>query len=168
MAFHVPEEGHPDYYAMALLSDIFSNGESSRLYQCLVYDKKIAKDVISYVVNLEHPGLLWISATGMNLATADSIENEILSEIERVSTAPVTDRELEKVKNQTEASMTFGRQRANQKADLLAHYTMIRGSAALMNTEIDRFMAVTIDDLHRVARHYLLKDNRTVVHYLPK
>jgi predicted Zn-dependent peptidase len=168
MAFHIPEEGHPDYYTMALLSDVFSNGESSRLFQRLVYTKKIAKDVISYVLNLEDPGLLWISATGMNSVTADSIENEILYEIDRIFDVPVTGRELQKVKNQTEATMMFGRQRADQKADLLAHYAAIRGSAAMINTEIERFLAVTVDDLHRVAQKYLSKDNRTVVHYLPK
>ncbi len=168
MAFHIPEEGHPDYYAMALLSDVFSNGESSRLFQRLVYTKKIAKDVISYVLNLENPGLLWISATGMNSVTADSIENEILYEIDRIFDVPVTGRELQKVKNQAETTMTFGRQRADQKADLLAHYAAIRGSAAMINTEIERFLAVTVDDLHRVAQKYLSKDNRTVVHYLPK
>jgi predicted Zn-dependent peptidase len=168
MAFHIPEEGHHDYYAMALLSDVFSNGESSRLFQRLVYTKKIAKDVMSYVLNLEDPGLLWISSTGMKSVTAESIENEILYEIDRICDVPVTGRELQKVKNQTEASMTFGRQRADQKADLLAHYAAIHGSAAMINTEIERFLAVTVDDLHRVAQKYLSKDNRTVVHYLPK
>jgi zinc protease len=168
MAFHIPEEGHPDYYALALLSDVFSNGESSRLFQRLVYTKKIAKDVMSYVLNLENPGLLWISSTGMKLATADSIEHEILFEIDRLSEMPVTDRELQKVKNQTEATMIFGRQRADQRADLLAHYTAIRGSTALINTEVERFLSVTVDDLHRVAQKYLSTDNRTIVHYLPK
>jgi zinc protease len=168
MAFHIPEEGHPDYYAMALLSDVFSNGESSRLFQRLVYTKKIAKDVISYVLNLENPGLLWISSTGMKSVTADSIENEILYEIDRIGDMPITDRELQKVKNQTEATMTFGRQRADQKADLLAHYAAIRGSTVMINTEIERFLSVTVDDLHSVAQKYLSKDNRTIVHYLPK
>jgi len=168
MAFHVPAEGHPDYYAMALLSDILTNGESSRLYQKLVYEKKIAQDVTSHVYNLEHPGLFWISATAMSSTTAESLENEVLSELDRIVRQPVDERELQKVKNQVRATITFGKQRADQKADLLAHYAIIRGSTALINTEINRFMMITIDNLQRVAQKYLSMNNRTVIYYLPK
>ncbi len=168
MAFHVPAEGHPDYYAMALLSDILTNGESSRLYQKLVYEKKIAQDVTSYVYNLEHPGLFWISATAMSSTTAESLENEVLSELDLIIARPVNEHELQKVKNQVKATITFGKQRADQKADLLAHYAIIRGSTALINTEINRFTTVKIDNLQRVAQKYLSKNNRTVIYYLPK
>lgn len=168
MAFHIPEEGHPDYYATALLSDILSRGESSRLYKKLVYEKKIAQDVTCYVYNLEQPGLFWISTTAMDSVAAECLEREILSELDRIVTQPVSECELQKVKNQTESTMIFGKQRNDQKADLLAHFATIRGSTALVNTEIDNFLTVTIDEIQRVAQKYLVKNNRTVVHYLPK
>lgn len=167
IAHHVPEEGHPDFYPLALLSDVLSNGDSSRYYQRMVYEKKIAQDVISYVYNLENPGLFWISATAMNASTPELLEMEILIEIERLEAEPVTEREIQKVKNHAESAMTFGKQRVDQKADLLAHYATVRGSTGLVNTEIDLFTSVTANDLQRVARKYLSKNNRTVIYYLP-
>jgi zinc protease len=168
IAYHIPEEGHPDYYAITLLSDILSNGESSRLYQKLIYERRIAQDVISFVYNLEQPGLLCISATAMDSVSAESLEDGILSELDLMITHPVSDRELQKVKNHTEATLTFEKQRTDQKADLLAHYAVIRSSTILVNTEIDRFNAVTLDDVQMVAQKYLSVDNRTVIHYVPK
>ncbi|MEK6571755.1 MAG: insulinase family protein, partial [Bacteroidota bacterium] len=73
-----------------------------------------------------------------------------------------------KVKNQIESSMTFGKQRVDQKADLLAHYATLRGDPHQLNREIDRYLQVTSGDIIRVATQYLTKTNRTVLHYIPK
>lgn len=166
-AYHIPQEGDPGYYAIALLSDILSNGESSRLYKSLVYEKQLAQQVISYVYNLEQPGLLWISAIAMDNVPASSLEEEILAQVNRLVAEPVGEKELRKVKNQTESNITFGKQRVDQKADLLAHYRAIHGSTELINEQIELFEAVTVDDIQRVAREYLTERNRTIVHFLP-
>ncbi len=168
IAYHVPEEGHKDFYPLVLLSNILAAGESSRLYQRMVYEKRIAQDVEAYVVAMEQPGLLRISATAMQGHDASTLEREIDKEVERLTATQVTTKELEKVKNQTEASMTFGKQRVDQKADLLAHYATFRGDPQELNREIERYLQVTPEDILRVARSYLAKQNRTVLHYIPK
>jgi zinc protease len=168
ISYRVPEEGHADFYPLVVLSNILSAGESSRLYQNLVYDKKIAQEVEASVVAMEHPGLFLITATAMHGCTADTLEQEINREIERLKEFPVNPRELEKVKNQVESSMTFGKQRVDQKADLLAHYATLRGDPHQLNREIDNYLRVQRDDIVRVAKQYLRKTNRTVLHYIPK
>ncbi len=168
IAYHILEEGHPDYYALSLLTDILATGESSRLYKALVYEKKIAQGVEAYTMGLEHPGLLLINATAMQGFSADTLEVEIDRELEKLQTKGVAEKELQKVKNQTESSMTFGKQRVDQKADLLAHYTVLRGDPHLVNTEIQNYLKVTPDDIRRLAKQYLTKEHRTVLHYIPK
>ncbi len=168
VAYRVPEEGHADFYPLVLLSNILSSGESSRLYRNLVYEKKIAQEVEAYVVAMEEPGLLLVNATAMHGHGADTLEKEIEREVESLTTTPAAAKELEKVKNQVESSMTFGKQRVDQKADLLAHYATLRGDPRQLNREIERYMQVTLEDITRVAKQHLTKSNRTVLHYIPK
>lgn len=168
VAYRVPEEGQADFYPLVLLTNILSSGESSRLYRNLVYEKRIAQEVEAYVVAMEEPGLLLVNATAMQGHGADTLEEEIEREVELLKTTPAAAKELEKVKNQTESSMTFGKQRVDQKADLLAHYVTLRGDPHQLNREIERYLQVTLQDIVRVARQYLTKTNRTVLHYIPK
>ncbi len=167
-AYRVPEEGHKDFYPLALLGSILASGESSRLYQSLVYDKKIAQDVEAYVLSMEEPGLFFLSATAMKGYGAESLEEEIDRELEFLRTRPVGLKELEKVKNQTESSTTFGKQRVDQKAGLLAYFATLRGDPRLLNSEVERYLQVTADDILRVAKQYLTKTNRAILHYIPK
>lgn len=167
-AYRMPEEGHPDFYPLVLLSNILSVGESSRLYQGLVYKKEIAQDADASAIAMEDPGLFLITATAMDGYSADILEEEIEKEIDSLKRDPVSVRELEKAKNQIESSMTFGKQRVDQKADLLAHYATLRGDAHQLNREIERYFEVMPDDINRVVKHYLTRTNRTVLHYIPE
>lgn len=168
VAYRIPEEGHRDFYPLVLLSNILSVGESSHLYQSLVYEKEIAEDVEASTIPMEDPGLFLITATAMDGSGSDILEEEIEKEIDTLKRHPVSVKELEKVKNQIEASMTFGKQRVDQKAQLLAHYATLRGDAHQLNREIERYLEVMRDDTSRVVNQYLTKSNRTVLHYIPK
>jgi predicted Zn-dependent peptidase len=166
-AFRIPEEGSSDYYALSLLTDILSDGESSRLYKKMVYDEQIASEVDVYVEPREQPGILLIytiSSTG----GPETLESSIWEELEKVKTTGVTERELEKAKNKTEASYVGRLQSNSGKADLLAHYYTFFANADLVNTEIERFLKVTPEDINRVAIKYLSTKNRVVFHYLPR
>lgn len=168
VAYRIPEEGHPDFYPLVLLSNVLSAGESSRLYQSLVYEKEIAEDVEASAVGMEDPGIFLITATAMDRSGADVLEGEVEKEIDILRSQPVYAQELEKVKNQIESSMTFGKQRVDQKADLLAHYATLRGDPHQLNREIEHYLKVTPDDINKVVNQYLSKTNRTVLHYIPK
>jgi zinc protease len=168
VAYRIPEEGHPDFYPLVLLSNVLSAGESSRLYKSLVYRKEIAEDVEASVVGMEDPGLFLITATAMGGSAAEVLEKEVEKEIDILRSQPVHDQELEKVKNQIESSMTFGKQRVDQKADLLAHYATLRGNPHQLNREIERYLKVMPDDITRVVNQYFTRTNRTVLHYVPK
>jgi zinc protease len=168
VAYRIPEEGHPDFYPLVLLSNILSVGESSRLYRSLVYEKKSAQDVEASTVAMENPGLFLITATALDGCTAETLEKEIEKEIDALRIQAVSRKELEKVKNQLESSFTFGKQRVDQKADLLAHFAVLRGDPNQLNREIERYLQVTADDITRVAQRYLSEPYRTVLHYIPQ
>jgi zinc protease len=168
VAYRIPEEGHPDFYPLVLLSNILSVGESSRLYRSLVYEKKFAQDVEASTVAMENPGLFLITATAMDGYTAETLGKEIESEVDTLRIQPVSASELEKVKNQLESSFTFGKQRVDQKADLLAHFTVLRGDPNQLNREVERYLQVSSEDISRVAQRYLSESYRTVLHYIPQ
>jgi zinc protease len=168
VAYRIPEEGHPDFHPLVLLSNILSVGESSRLYRNLVYEKKFAQDVEASTIAMENPGLFLITATALEGYSAETLEKEIESEVDTLRIQSVSANELEKVKNQLESSFTFGKQRVDQKADLLAHFTVLRGDPNQLNREIERYLQVSSEDITRVAQRYLSESYRTVLHYIPQ
>ncbi|MCS7229442.1 MAG: pitrilysin family protein [Candidatus Kryptonium sp.] len=168
MSFRIPEEGNPDSYALALLSGILSVGESSRLYQRLVYKDKIANEVETYSDSREHPGLFLIYAIANPGFNSDTLEKVIDEEIEKIRNYGVEERELEKAKNKIESALVSARQTVQGKADLLAHYYTFYKKPELINTEIEKYRKVTVEDVKRVAQKYLDPKKRVILHYLPK
>jgi zinc protease len=98
----------------------------------------------------------------------DAVEKIINEEIEKVKNELVSDNELQKLKNQTEAQFISGNSRMVGIAENLANYHMYFGDANLINTEIDRYLKVTPEDIKRVANKYFNDNNRVVLYYLPK
>lgn len=168
MSYKIPEEGNPDSYALTLLSSILSTGESSRLYQRLVYKDKIASEVETYVDAREHPGLFLVYAIANPGFNSDTLEKIIDEELEKVKNYGVEERELEKAKNKIESALVSAKQTVQGKADLLAHYYTFFKNPDLINTDIERYRKVTAEDVKRVAQRYLSQKNRVVLHYLPK
>lgn len=168
MSYRIPEEGNEDTYALTLLSNILSVGESSRLYQRLVYKDKIANEVETYADAREHPGLFLIYAISNPGFSSDTLEKVIDEEIEKVKNYGVEEKELEKAKNKIESALVAARQTVQGKADLLAHYYTFYKKPELVNSEIERYRKVTVDDIKRVAVKYLDPTKRVILHYLPK
>jgi len=92
----------------------------------------------------------------------------MLLEIERTQTEPIPDKEFQKLRNQIESEFIQGNSSVVGIAESLANYHMYMGDADLINTEIDKYLAVTKDDIRRVAKKYFNKDNRVVLNYVPK
>ncbi len=168
MSYRIPEEGNSESYALALLSSILSVGESSRLYQRLVYKDKIASEVETYADAREHPGLFLIYAIANPGFSSDTLEKAINEEIEKIKNYGVEEKELEKAKNKIESALVSAKQTVQGKADLLAHYYTFFRNPGLINTDIERYRKVTAEDVKRVAQKYLNWNNRVILHYLPK
>lgn len=166
--FNIPPHGHADSYALQLLSDIFSQGESSRLNQRLVREEKAALAVISQLDSRVGPGSFFMGGLPNQGIEVERIEALISEEIEKLRTEGVEARELQKAKNQLRANQIEGRQTVFSKSMELHHYRLYHGDAAAINSDLGRYMAVTVDDIRRVARKYLVPANRTVVIAVPE
>ena len=163
-----PEQGSKDYYAMEMLNTLLSNGNSSRIYRSLVDEKQLAIQAGSFQFPLEDPGLgisYGIANMGVELT---EIEKAIIEQIEKVQKEPVTDQELKKLQNQIENQFVSQLSSVEGIAENLAVYETHFGDASLINTEINRYLAVTKEDIQRVANQYFSEKNRLVLFWLPK
>ena len=162
--FHMPGRFHPDYYAYDLLSDILGRGESSRLYNRLVKEEELFTSISSYGMGSIDPGLFVASGRlnqGVTLEQAETAVDRILKEVVDVEGS---EDELQKVKNQAEASLEFGEVEVMNRAMNLA-FASLSGDAELVNLESEKIQAVTRKDIQRVAREILREENSSVLYY---
>jgi len=156
-----------DVFAVDILTEIMSSGESSRMYRTIVDSQQAAVQVSMFNMAREYAGamsVVGIAAPGRSL---DDVEKSIDAEIERLVSGGVTDAEVAKAKAIIEAKFIGQRIGVYDKAMALADARRFMGDAAHANTEIDRYLAVTKEDVQRVARTIFGSKNRSVLHYLP-
>lgn len=166
--YRLPAQGTEDFYAVSMLSTLMSQGQSSRLYKAVVDDAQKAVQVGNFPMETEDPGVAFVYAIANAGVDPADAEGEINSEFDKVKTELISDHELQKLKNQIEANFINDKTSVNGIAESLANYHTYFGDANLINTEIDRYLAVTKEDIRRVAQKYFVKDNRVVLYYLPK
>ena len=162
--YHMPGRFHPDYYAVDLLSDVLSRGQSSRMYQQLVKEKEIFTSVSSFVMSTIDPGLFVVSGRvkeGIDLMRAEKEVDEIL---QKIMIEGASEEELEKVKNQAEASLEFGEVEVMNRAMNLAFATL-SGDPDWVNQEAKLISSVTLQDIKRVAGEVLRDENSSVMYY---
>jgi len=167
-AYHIPAMGTPDYYAVNLLNTLLAGGQSSRLNRVLVDEKQLALQTLAIALPLEHPGItlaLLIPNMGVDLTNLEQTSDE---EIARLQTNLIPESEFQKLKNNVEASMISRLSGIEGRAELLATGYTYNHSTDAVNTDIDKYLAVTREDLREAARKYFRKDNRVVLYYLPK
>lgn len=167
MAFHMCDHLHPDYYAYDILSDILSNGRSSRLNQRLVQEKQLFSTIDAYISGTVDAGLFHIAgkpAAGVSLETA---EKAVWDELELLKQKFVGEQELEKVKNKFESTQIFGNINYLNVATNLAWFELL-GRAEDMETEVKRYRSVTIEQLQQVAQTAFRKENGVVLYYKSK
>ena len=167
-SYHTPAMGQEDYYALDMLTTLLSDGKSSRMYKSIVDEQELALAVNSSMIPLEDPGLFFVFGITNRGVAADTLENAIVDEIERVRNEGVTDQEFQKVRNQIEDDFYSGKNSVRSIATQLARYHLLYDNTELINTEIERYRQVEKQDLKRVANEYLTADNRTALYYLPK
>jgi zinc protease len=168
LAWHAPNQKSEDAAALEVLSTVLSGGRASRLYTDLVYRRQLALDVGGdYSWFSIDPNLFWFWATPMPGQTPETLEKELLAQLERLRTEAVTDEELTRAKNQIEAAFVFQEDSIHRRASLLARFELI-GGYQQKDSYLQKIRAVTAADLQRVARAWFPEERRNVGILLPK
>ncbi len=165
MAFHMCPRTHPDYPAIDLLSDVLANGKSSFLYQRLLKKQRICHSIDAYISGTKDAGLFIVEARPAKGITLETLEARIWEELEGVSRIPISESILEKIKNKVENTMEFSGVSIQGKAMHLAYYEWL-GDPDLINTEIELYTAVSVEDIQRVAKEVLVRENCSVLEYV--
>lgn len=167
-AYRTPAQGTDDFYAVSMLSILLSNGESSRLYKSLVDQQQKALFVGNFPFPSEDPGIaLMFGIANVGVDTKD-LETAIDAEVAKVQNTLIGETEFQKLRNQMEAQFITANSSVAGIAETLANYKMYFGDANLINTELNRYLKVTREDIQRVAKKYFTKNNRVALYYLPK
>ena len=165
LTYLAPPVSDADAAALRVAESILSAGESSRLYQSLVYEKQVAQAAFASADLREDHGLFYfftVLASGKQPAEA---ERALLAEIKRMQDAPVSKAELEKALSQLVTNELRERETNGGKADALGYAVVQLGDASRVNTDIDRLQAVTAADVQRVMRKHFTDANRVVINY---
>ena len=167
-AYHIPAAAHPDAPALEVLETLLGFGRSSRLYTALVYDQQVATSASAAVDLREQPGLFGLRVTcARGVALAD-VRAALAKEVDRMRTQPPDEAELMRARTQIASSVVRSRQTNSGIALMLVQSVAERGDPGLVNDDLARYLAVTGEDVVRVARTYLRPENRTVVEYFPE
>ena len=165
-AYHIPAQGTPEYYAVDMLNQLLSQGESSRLNRSIVDEKELALFCGAFSFGLEDPGLtLGFSMCNMGVDPSQ-VEQAMDAEFDRAKTELISDQELQKLKNQVENDFVSRNSTVAGIAESLANYHMYFGDTNLINTEISRYQAVTKEEIMNAAKKYYDKSNRVVLYFL--
>ncbi len=167
IGYKIPGMTSDDIYPLELLSSALSEGRSSRMYRRIVYEEKKAKSIGSFVWDNELGGLFIVSSTGLKNTNLHEVENEIGEEIEKVKSAPLSETELQKVKNSLEAGYINSLQTTMGKAEQLAYYWTYFKNTELIDTHMGLYAAVTAGQVEAAANKYLNNDNRVALYYYP-
>ncbi|MFM8740713.1 MAG: M16 family metallopeptidase [Cytophagales bacterium] len=161
--WHMAGRFSPHYYATDFLSDMLSRGQSSRLYQQLVKDREIFTSISSFVMGTIDPGMLVVSGRvkeGISLQQAEAEVDAVIADFK----ATVSERELEKVKNQALATLEFGEVEVLNRAMNLA-FASLSGDAGLINQEGDIISSIQLHNVQQVANDVLREENASVMYY---
>lgn len=164
MAYHMGSRTDADYYACDILSDILSNGRSSRLVSRLVQERKLFSSLDAYISGTRDAGLLQISGKPSAGISLEQAEAAVRRELEELVRQPIGEQELEKVKNKFESTQIFGNINYLNVATNLAWFELT-GQAEDIDREVDNYRVVTAEQLHRVARQTFREENGVVLYY---
>jgi zinc protease len=167
VAHHITYDGHPDSYPLHIAAKVLSDGQSSRIYKELVYDEQIAVAAFGAANLIEHPNLFYAVAIVRPGHSPETAANELIEELELLKNEPISDRELQRTKNQFARDYLLSRDSNQQKALHLAHAAVIHNDITTADGEFDIFQNITAADVQRVARTYFTKENRLVITIMP-
>jgi zinc protease len=167
VSHHITFDGHPDAYPLHILAKILSDGESSRIYRSLVYEKQMALAAFGEAKLIEHPNLFYAVAVVQPGRRPEDVQRALQAELDRIKTEGVTPEELTRAKRQFARDYILGRETVQQKALHLAHAVVIHGDIKTADGEFDLFQNVTADDVKRVATTYFTPQSRMLLTIMP-
>jgi zinc protease len=168
LTYLTPRQADADSDALRVADAILSAGESSRLYNALVYNQQLAAEVNSSAETREDASLFVLTAVLSEGKKVEDAEKSLLAEVKKLQDAPVSAAELEKAKNQIITSQLRQRETSNGKALALGEAAVLLGDPARVNTDLERLQAVSAADVQRVMKKYFADTNRLVLYYLPE
>ena len=168
LTYLTPRQADPDSDALRVADTILSAGESSRLYNALVYNQQLAAEINSSAESREDASLFVLMAVLSEGKKAEDAEKSLLAEVKKLQDAPVSAAELEKAKNQIITDQLRQRETSNGKALALGEAAVLLGDPSRVNTDLARLQAVTAADIQRVMKKYFADTNRLVLYYLPE
>jgi zinc protease len=168
VAHHITFDGDPDSYPLHIASKVLSDGQSSRIYRTLVYEKQIALAAFGGGNIIEDPNLFYAVAIVQPGHTPQEAIDGLIAELDRLRNEPITPAELQQAKNQFARDYIFSRESNKDKAMQLGHAVVIHNDIRTADGEFDIFMNITQADVQRVARKYFTPDNRLVMTIMPK
>lgn len=166
-AYHMCSRYDAEYYAVDLISDVLSQGNSSRLHKSLIKDSKIFSDIHAYVLGDLDKGLFVISGKLSKGITMKEADDAINKELQKIRTELVSMDELTKVKNKIEATHTFGEIDILNKATNLAISELL-GNPNMINEEIGKYLAVTAEQIKEQANIIFKPENCSTLYYKSK
>ena len=167
IAFRSPARRDDDYYAVDLLTDVLSNGSSSRFYRRLLKEQRLFSEIDCFQIGNIDPSVIIIEGKPSEGTSIEKAEAAIWDELELLKNDLIAENELQKLKNKIESQQAFGDAGALNKAMNLAYYELL-GDANLINTEINNYNKVSAQDIQRVAKEIFTKENSAVLFYKPK
>ncbi len=168
LAYRTPSLKERDSYVLDYISTILTGGKSSRLYKKMVDEKKMALQVIAFNDAMEDYGTYIMAALPLGDVSLDDLMKEMDEEIEKLQTELISEDELQKLHNKFENQFVNSNNSMQGIANSLARYYMLYGDTNLINKEIEIYHSITREEIQRVAKKYLNKNQRLELDYLPE
>ncbi|MFV0291670.1 MAG: M16 family metallopeptidase [Mangrovibacterium sp.] len=165
--YRVPKEAHKDTYALSMLNQLLSVGNSSRLYRKLIDQDQMALQITSVNFGYQDPSVLVILGLASIGVEPSSLSKAIDAEIKKVQNELISEEEFAKLRNQIESSTINSYRKTETIADRLGDCYTYYGNTNHINEEESSYLEVTREDIQRVAKKYLRADNRVLLYYLP-
>jgi zinc protease len=167
VAYHVTKDGNPDSYPLHIAAKVLSDGQTSRIYRKLVYEKQMAVAAFGNANLIEDPNLFYAVAIVQPGQKPEEVTTALIDELDRLKTEPITEHELQRTKNQFARDYILGRESNQQKAGQLSHAVVIHNDIKTADGEFEIFQNITVADVQRVAKTYFRPENRLVLTLMP-
>ena len=166
--YHLPKMGDPDWIHADLLSTVLTSDKASRLDRALVHDQQIAQDVAAYVLPTESTGMMLMHATAREGVDIAQLERALDEELARLTSGGITEDELTRARNRAEVEYAHQIENYDTRADLIGMMSTYFNDPKRVHNWLDPYNRATADDLVRVARKYLVPENRVTSIFLPE